>query len=150
MASSGFIVQCDGIVLWGTASPAATDISDQVVSAKLTINNGVGSFTTLGTKWAKRTEGTRDATFEFTFVPEIGASKGATLLNAWLFPASGKPGKRFFKVTTPDALTGSFVYEFSGYTQGSTPMDHVGNGAEIVGMPVTVLVDGAVVQSLVI
>jgi len=107
-----------------------TDYTNNIISAKLNIENTVGSYNTLGEEWEKNTEGNRRWTVELEMEPTDGASGTVDLVNDWMVPASGKPGTRAFEAYIPDENSGSFKYSGNVSLNSVNPVNAAGGSGD--------------------
>lgn len=99
---------CDAGIWLDNISGVLKDISGSSNSVTIGLSQTLGAFRNFSSKWPKRLECPKDATFRLVITYSTAADEAIDILQNWFFAAS--PGARTLKIYLPDKNIGSDVY----------------------------------------
>jgi hypothetical protein len=102
------ITACDAGLWLDTAAGTATDISGSSNKISMNFNQEIGDKNTFQSKWKRRFECGKDASFTLEVIYTTAADEGFDILKDWFFAAA--PGDRTLTVYLPNKNVGSDVY----------------------------------------
>lgn len=135
------IVACDAGIWLDNLSGVLKNIGGSANEVAMNFDNPQGAFRTFGSKWPKRLECGKDASYTLSIVYSTATDEGFDILKNWFFAAN--PGARTCKIYLPNKNVGSDVYsgEFKIQDLKFTP---VAGSADPVTVTATLLPTGEV------
>lgn len=126
--SNVFLSVTDAIVKMDNASNTLTDISQQTGKVMLKVARKIGKFNTFGLGSAQKVPGKPDFTGSIGIYPtdNTGTSEAHRLMVAW--NAATTQDARSFQIQHPDAVAGSYQYDFEALCNEYTFVDQDANG----------------------
>lgn len=141
--------QDDVIISLDNAADTLVDISGYVNALTLDIAINIGTFSTFGSKFSHKAEGTTDATGTMTLHGDRDTSGARDLLDSWLLHPTNKAGKRSLRVQDPDASVGSHQYDMEIYASGNNVAQKTAGEPTPSQHQLQFSVDGAVTKTII-
>ena len=132
---------CDVAIWLDKAGGTLTDISGSSNKIDLNFDQELAMFRTFGSKWPKRLECGKDASFALDVIYSSAADEGLDILKDWFFATD--PGARTLKIYVPDKNVGSDVYSCEVRIENLTFSAEAG-AADPIMVSASLLPDGEV------
>lgn len=100
---------CDADIFLDDDADAPVDVSGSSNEIAMTFDNELGEYRTFGSRWRRRTECGKDASFTLQAVYSTAADEAFDLLKTWYF--ANPPGNRTLSVYLPNKNVGSDHYQ---------------------------------------